>query len=382
MLLLSAHTFALRRLRVAILDNFHYQRFTTSQYKKFYLEGLELAKQQAKKEGINIAYRLYEYEPTSDERLAIRKQLPSLLKWQPDVIIGPRDSNNFLLLKYYLKGVLTISPFATSNDVPLMPDNYYSMTLPARHIARAMYDFIVSQYPHSHVFLLSNAECKSCDDIAGDFAKLWHSQNNNTLVHHYFIPKNISSLDYKKLLIGYKPGDIILLPNNAHETAIMMAMLDHALPGDPIYIGADGWGAWRDSEVGKFGSRNDYTAYHFEPWSLSLCDKGVKNFIKLYKKQFNSKPKGDLSYLSYQTVMSIVHAIDEFHDQNAELTSSSVLAAYKKALHKYPNYFRQQQYLVVKINKGRASRFALIDAGDNRMKLLKPQPIGDCTYEN
>ena len=358
-----------RRLRVAILDNFHYQKFVSARYKEFYMQGMELAKHQAKKEGIDIDYRLYQYEPASTERLSIRKQLPALLKWQPDVVIGPRDSNNFLLLKFFLKDVLVVSPFATSNDVAKMPPNFYSMTFPAKYSAQAMVDFVTKEYPQSAAFVISNSECKSCDDVSNDFVSLWKKVSRLPIIHHHFLPIDASSLDYKKLMEGYKKHDIIVLPNNAHETAIMMAMIDQVIPDEAIYVGGDGWGAWHDTEVGKVGKDKNYIAYHLVPWNIDVCRPEIQRFYDAYSSYFKKPPDDKLAYLSYQTIMSVITAIHDYHDPKAELTNTSVLAAYKKALHANPDWFRSTHYTVLKIHQGKISVYAVIDILNNKITL-------------
>lgn len=119
-LIFFTQSYAETTIKLAIIDNFHYQKFVTTRYKEYYLLGLELALVEAKKSGINIKYRIFQYD---DDPLSILGKIPELVEWEPDLILGPRDSNRFLLLAPYIKNTLTLSPFATSTDIKKMPNN-------------------------------------------------------------------------------------------------------------------------------------------------------------------------------------------------------------------------------------------------------------------
>ena len=357
-----------RQLRLAILDNFSYQKYITTRVKEFYINGIDLAVHDAKEHGIDIVYRVYQYEPDHIERLAIRKQLPALLKWKPDVIIGPRDSNNFLLLKYFIKDVLTISSFATANGVAQMPKNFYSMELPVKYSAKAMYDFITADYPKSAAFVITDVECKSCDDESTNFVNLWKANNPLPIVQHYFLTNDASTLNLEELLRDYKKGDVILLPNNAHETAIMMALIEQIIPDDAVFVGGDGWGAWNDTEVGKFGADKNYTAYHLTPWNIDVCTPRVKRFYTQYNEYYKKQPESKLSYLSYETLMAVVIAIEKYHDKRNQFTPPSVLLAFQDALKENPNWFRPMNYAVMRIHKGSVGVFAIVDNISNKIR--------------
>jgi hypothetical protein len=98
----GAHGYAKETIKIAIVDNFKYQKFVTTKYKEYYLKGLTLALEQAKNDGILTTYKIFQY---NQEPLSIVNRIPDVIKWNPDVIIGPRDSNKFLMLPPYIKDV-------------------------------------------------------------------------------------------------------------------------------------------------------------------------------------------------------------------------------------------------------------------------------------
>lgn len=135
LVLIGAYGYAKETIKIAIIDNFKYQKYVTTKYKKYYLNGLNLALNQAKSDGLLTTYKIFQY---NQDPLSIINIIPDVIKWNPDVIIGPRDSNKFLMLPLYIKDVLTVSPFATSPAVSKMPRNFFSVTLSDSFEARAM----------------------------------------------------------------------------------------------------------------------------------------------------------------------------------------------------------------------------------------------------
>ena len=158
-----SQSYAETTIKLAIIDNFHYQKFVTTRYKEYYLLGLDLAVIEAKKNGINIKYKIFQYD---DEPLSILGKIPELVEWKPDLILGPRDSNRFLLLAHYIKNTLTLSPFATSTDIKNMPDNFYTIPLLSDYEAVAIYDFIHFNFKNKSAFILTESDCKSCMDVS------------------------------------------------------------------------------------------------------------------------------------------------------------------------------------------------------------------------
>jgi hypothetical protein len=122
----SAET-KLTTIKVAILDNFHFQAYITNKFGQRYINGVKLASFNLRKSGYSIKYKTFNYDRTHP--LAIFKSINKVKAWHPDVILGPRNSNMFLLTRGAFKRVLVLSAFATSDDVQSMPKNYYSLMI-------------------------------------------------------------------------------------------------------------------------------------------------------------------------------------------------------------------------------------------------------------
>jgi len=52
--LISQASYSLETIKLAILDNFKYQKYVTTKYKDYYLQGLSVAINEAQKKGIII----------------------------------------------------------------------------------------------------------------------------------------------------------------------------------------------------------------------------------------------------------------------------------------------------------------------------------------
>ncbi|HMT02568.1 MAG TPA: hypothetical protein PKD00_04550 [Burkholderiales bacterium] len=126
-------------IKIAILDGLKSAKIVSANYLLDYNKGLEVAALNAKLRGLTIEYKLFSYDK---ERLSILNQIQNVKDWQPDFIIGPRSSDEFVLLKPYFTNTLVISPIATAAVTENLPNNFYSMTLPDIYLAQAMVKFI------------------------------------------------------------------------------------------------------------------------------------------------------------------------------------------------------------------------------------------------
>jgi L-lysine exporter family protein LysE/ArgO len=105
----AAVTDTTRTVRIAILDNLKSEKLASERYVEEYLRGINLAVREAGKTKIALEPKLFLYDSKPLEILAM---LPEVLAWHPDVIIGPRSSDQFMLLKDRLSNIAVISPAA------------------------------------------------------------------------------------------------------------------------------------------------------------------------------------------------------------------------------------------------------------------------------
>lgn len=353
-------------IRIAILDNFRYQKYVTTNYKTYYTKGLNLAAKEAKKNGYLIKYQIFQYDQTP---LSIFDALIKAQEWNPDIIIGPRDSNQFLLLSSRIDDVLTLSPFATSTKILSMPSNFYSLTLPDSYTATAMFEFISKYFPNKNIFVITEANCKSCTDVSDQIISIWKKEKNSTPNQTFYVQDNIP--DPEVLLKNFTRGDIIILPNMAHSSAVLMATLTNYLNTETIFVGGDAWGAWNDTEVGKLKSKKPYTAFHIVPWSLESCDLDLLAFKKLYIDYYHEDPLDKLSFISFSTINSIVSAYKIYGNQFSGSMREKLLASYQLALEEQPLFHKPVNYLIYKMENYTNQLIASINISDGKVESMR-----------
>ena len=358
LVLIGAYGYAKETIKIAIIDNFKYQKYVTTKYKNHYLNGLNLALNQAKSDGLLTTYKIFQY---NQDPLSIINIIPDVIKWNPDVIIGPRDSNKFLMLPLYIKDVLTVSPFATSTAVSKMPRNFFSVTLSDSFEARAMYNFVKWKFPKKDVIVLTEADCKNCSDVSEEFIKIWFENKNVKPYQQHYISQQTATLKLGGAIKNNNGKKIIIIPNNAHDSAVLMARISQLSSQETIFVGGDGWGSWEDTEVGKLGNLVNYTSYHIVPWGLEACNKDVTKFKQDFEKQFKYKPKNKLSYIIYQTAMSIVSSYVQYGSSLKGSTKDNLLQGYKLAKIKNKYWHNSLDYLVYKIYSNQNNAYAFVN---------------------
>lgn len=358
LILFETQAYAKEAIKIAIIDNFKYQKYVTTKYKEYYLNGLTVALTQAKSDDVLTSYKIFQYD---QDPLSIIKVIPDVIKWNPDVIIGPRDSNKFLMLSPYIKGILTVSPFATSLAVSEMPKNFFSLTLPDSYEARAIYDFINWKFPKKDVIVLTEADCKSCSDVSEQFVKIWIKNKNSRPYQQYYLSQQAAGLKIPDVIKHNNGKKIIIMPNNAHDSAILMARISQFSNQETIFIGGDGWGSWEDTEVGKLGNLANYSAYHIVPWGLESCADDIKKFKVVYEREFKKQPQNKLSYIVYKTVMSIVSSYVQYGIKLEGITRINLLRGYQLAITKNKYWHKPLNYLVYKIHSNQNLPYGLVN---------------------
>jgi ABC-type branched-subunit amino acid transport system substrate-binding protein len=336
-------------IRIAILDNFHFQPNITNEYDIYYSEGAEVAKFVAKKKGFKIEYKIFKF---AREPLAILDIIPQVNSWNPDVIIGPRNSNMFITIKNSFKNILVLSPFASSSEIEKMPKNYYSLTLPDRYISDAISRYMDKHYAKNGIFSIVEADCKNCVDISHELGKIY--KNNNTkkrFVENYYLQGSVKDLDIQKILKNYDSTDIIFLPNTSYSSAVLMVRITNYLKRPMVFIGADDWGSIRNSVVGKLKADFPYYGIRVTPWSLKSKSSLMNDFEKNYEEIYHTKPADAVSLLAYTTIISIVNAINKFPEPNIKNIKESILSSYMRALKSNKNWYRPSQFEFYKIDE-------------------------------
>lgn len=300
----------LKEIKLAIMDNFHSQKNPNEQYGKYYKDGIGIAKYRFKKSGYKLIIKYFSY---GVKPLAVLKIIPRVKKWNPDFIIGPRNSNVFLFLESSFKETLVLSPSATSNSVSNMPKNFYSLAYEDEIFAKKIVDYLKTNYPKKEMFGIVKADCKNCIDISDDFKRYYDRNHNNAPVKYaYFYKLNDQTINVQKILTEYKNGQIIFLPNDAYTSSILMPSIVNYLNKSVLFIGGDDWGSWNDTQVGKIHADYPYSGIRFTPWSLDIKTRKIEHFNNYYFKIFKKLPEDVVNYMSYNSLMSVLCAIDKY----------------------------------------------------------------------
>lgn len=353
LLLICFNSHAESNLRVAIIDSFSYQRFVTTHYKEYYKDGIDLAKYTAKeRNNTKIITKVFQY---NNDGLDIFNKVQNVIDWKPDVVIGPRDSNHFLLLEKYLTNILVISPFASSNDVDKMPDNFLSMTYNDSSSVEIYNSFINTNFPDSFVYILMDVSCKSCSDISDSLTK---KLPDRTKIFK-LISDKLSKEVIEEIYNSREKEAIFVLPNNAHISAVLMSSITNIRKRKSFFIGGDGWGQWEDTEAGKLGADYEYIAYHISPWDISKKHSLNTDFINIYSQHHQDLPKHKLSFISFYTLSYITKIFNYNHPKCLHLPrTKSILCKsrlFKEKNSKYPIF------TIFEIANGENKFYSLVD---------------------
>jgi hypothetical protein len=341
---------AQKPVKVAVLENLKFEKLSTDKYANDYMDGLLTAVDAVKADGYAVEVQTFFYDK---EPLAILKKVPDVKAWNPDIVIGPRSSSLFLMLKDQFRDVLVLSPFATASEVASMPDNFYSMTLPNEYFTQAVVNIVRERFPKSAVTPIGEVDCKNCTDFIAAFATAALAANLTVRPSTTFLNKNAETTPPQELLAHYQKGDVILLPNTSYTSGALVGRIsDHLKDNSIAFIGGDGWGDWSSSYVGKVKSAFTYSAYRATPWSLDATDTRAKVFHETFKKHRKMAPTGAVSLLSYSTLMAAFKALT---DSKASLKSSTIrtqiLEAFKAARSKDKHFARPTKYAVYKVTQ-------------------------------
>lgn len=337
-------------IKVAILENLKFEKLSTDKYANDYMDGLLTASDVAKEDGYAVEIKTFFYDK---EPLAILKKVPELKAWNPDIVIGPRSSSLFLMLKDQFNDVLVLSPFATATEVSAMPDNFYSMTLPNEYFTQAVVNIVRERFPKAAVAPVGEVDCKNCTDFIAAFARAAAGLKLTVRPSTTFLNKNAESTPPEELLTHYQKGDVILLPNTSYTSGTLVGRIsDHLKDNSITFIGGDGWGDWSSSYVGKVKSAFAYSAYRATPWSLDATDARAVSFKEQFKKYRKMEPTGAVSLLSYSTLSAPITAFASHRPASKATTlREQIREAFKAARRNDPNYGRPTKYAVYKVTQ-------------------------------
>ncbi len=337
-----------RVVKIAILDTLISEKIATHKYVLDYHKGLHLAHAKTREKGIAIEYKVFEY---SKEPMAILKVLPSVKDWHPHLIVGPRASNLFLLLKDQFKNILVISPLATANDVAKLPENFYSIS-PSNEIqVKALVSFSENRFSTRPIQPVVEQDCKNCVDFVDNFIQEAKTTRLKiSQIEKSYMENEVETLEISKLLKGVAKDAVFLIPNRSYTSGVLMGRIaNEKKQNDIVFLGGDGWGDWSSGYTGKFRSQFKYKGYRLAPWSLDVNDESVRQFHKEFRKVNGTEPTGTISYISYRTVMTAIQPTLEAKEKNFD--NETILQNFLSTVKINRNYGRPKSFGVYELNQ-------------------------------
>jgi hypothetical protein len=339
--------FANTLIKVAILDNLD-DNSTAYNYASSFIDGINMSVITANNKGYKIEYREFIYD---NAPLAIMGQIPKVKAWNPDVIIGPHFSNQFLLLKSIFPNVLVLSSYASDTEIADMPANFYSLGWSDNNIIAVSIKFINQNFSNRNLFTVVEADCKDCIDYSNIFSNEYQKSSDQIKTSQStYLEEDIDNLDLHKLMAPYHQGDLIMLePSTYANFQQLMFTISNYLNDDPIFINnLDSY-----SSIGQEISEKkviNYTEYWIIPY---LFDDNSSNYreYKHLANHFNMKSDNGIAYTAYLTMMSVIDSLQKYPAGLNMPIKDKILLSYEKARKADSNWYKSPYFAVYKIDK-------------------------------
>lgn len=336
-------------IRVAILDNPAISAkhiWDITQYTNAYMAGIQVAVKQAKQDGLQVKSRLFTFD---DDPLAVLKKIAEVKRWHPDVIIGPHNSNHMLLLKDKFKDIMVISPYASDDALGKMPKNFYTISLLDSQLLKPVAQFFKRVVAKRNLYSIVDANCKDCVDFTKLMETLYQKQQPSVSRKNVFYVNPIPHVDIKRLMRDYQPGDLINIQAVDYEASkyLTYQIVQYLQPKRPTFIQVlDQWGPPQLHLPGM--EKHHYVEYQFRNTFSEKNNARYREFLKRYKRLFNSYPAARISYSTYLALDSAITALKRY-PVPAKTMRGKILKSYLLALRNNPNWFKMSHYEVVKV---------------------------------
>lgn len=311
-----------------------------------YVEGMKTALYVAKKQGVEINEQSFFY---GQNLIDIAQKVPYLLQWQPDAIIGLHNSNQMLMSRSFFNDILTLSTSASDVEIEQLPKNFYSLGVPDSQVAEKIIAFINQKYPNRNIFLAIQADSKESFDMADFLSKQYKTLNPKIKISHgEFSGDEMKKINMNEFLKNYSKNDVIILLSIVYSSQkdLMNRIADYLSSQSLVFISyADNW----EPQTSSFKKNLSYDAYRITFDLENKSQKSYKQYVKSFEIINKKKPTYVISYIVYQTIMSIVTAMKEFPALESMHGKEAVLYSYHEALKKDPNWFRSRKQIVYKI---------------------------------
>jgi len=349
-----------RVIKVAVLDNLKSEKMASEEYTKDYLKGIDLGMLEAKKKGILLETKTFFF---SRNKLEIFDQVGEIKKWGADLVIAPRSSDLFLMLRESFPDTLVISPLATADEISSLPKNFYSISPPNSVGVKAMADFVKKNFPKARVYPVVQLDCVNCRDYAEKFKtfavaeKIRVVENSAT-----FLTQEVESKSVFDLIKDYREGDIFLLPNTSYVSGVLMGRISDYIKKDgAVFLGGDGWGDMSVGYAGKFASKFSYAAYRSVSWSQMKRDEKTKRYLLRYREAFKEESHSTIGLVMYSLIDSVSTIVEGAKFEAGQSQSKAILNSFYKL--NVGGFSRPSDFAFFKISANREVLAGLVKTG-------------------
>ena len=346
---IANHAHAIETLKIAIIDNLKYEKFSTEIYQQDYFKGIAAGEALFSLQGIQTEIKHFNFDK---KPLAVIQAAKEARKWNPDVVIGPRSSDLFLLLKPEFENILVVSPLASASAVFEMGDNFYSISPPNETYAKAMINFVKKYYPARNIQPIIEADCKSCVDWNEQFRKVFKSSKPGVILKdaNFFLSAEVETIPVENLIKGSNIKSLFLIPNKAFTSGTLMGRISNYFKSnETVFIGADGWGERRTGHAGKYQTPYSYKGYYLNPFSIEKTDPEVQEFLSHIQSTDNKTPAATISLITYKTMTAI--EISYRVGMKKQTAKERILSGFKKQTKEDKEIFRPKKFGVFEIDQ-------------------------------
>ncbi len=335
-------------IKIAILDNLQSEKLATARYIQDYKDGLELGKNVAALAKIHYELRYFMFQDKN-----MYPEIAKIKTWNPEVIIGPRSSELFILLKDQFRTTTVISPFATAVAVNDLPPNFYSLSPDNSETIDMLVDFVKIKFPGRRVFQILQADCGNCMDSSEQLTKS-ATKLGLPLAKpvSLLLASQSETIAMEVLLAGYKPEDLIFLPNTSYVSGALAGRIaNHLKVNNLTFLGCTGWGDWAVGNFGKFPSFYNYQGFRIVSWSVRFQDEKTLQFQELFKKHNGANAEVNVTRINYAIMEGLTSLVKKMNAEKTKLNSQTILKEFLKLRDVIKNPWRPTHYGVFKVNQ-------------------------------
>jgi thiol-disulfide isomerase/thioredoxin len=255
-------------------------------------------------------------------------------KW---LIVGPRRSQQFLVLTKGAGNTPSVSTMASSTEVFALAPQHLTMAPSNESMAKVAVVSALSKIKSKPktFFTVVNSDCVTCRDFAKHFEAFAAKKGLKNPGSKEVIGDDPELGSLPIDLARLKPS-IVLLPNYSKPSAQIMKKLQTLKP-QPLYVGGDGWG---DSNFGfvEVGNTPDQaqgiTVRGFPPAESGLKTFSIGNQIAKDKSKIEQFPASG----SAQALIKIVADLSELLCAKKPKSKEDFTSAFLKSPHFKPTW--------------------------------------------